>query len=166
MFNGVVDLNIIVTFFAITGGLADPLHVQLLQQHLARAEGPAEPVEEQHAGVDRPVEHVHGNWRVRCPVHRWAYDYSKPGKPEDWVSQITRMGTGRKGIADSGLTCPLPWNGSATSAGPRPRARCLCTASLVRMLKGCSSWVAGFACGLSAIHRQHRTTCGWRRSPL
>ncbi|HIA12525.1 MAG TPA: cytochrome c oxidase subunit I [Flavobacteriales bacterium] len=35
-----------------------------------------------------PVNLGHGNWPGPIPeVHRWAYDYSKPGKKEDFVSQ-------------------------------------------------------------------------------
>jgi cytochrome c oxidase subunit 1 len=35
-----------------------------------------------------PVEHFHGNWAGDIPeVHRWAYDYSKPGHDEDFVPQ-------------------------------------------------------------------------------
>ena len=37
-----------------------------------------------------PVEHIHGNWPGEIPhVHRWAYDYSKPGQKEDFVLQTT-----------------------------------------------------------------------------
>ena len=33
-----------------------------------------------------PVEHMHGNWPGKIPqVFRWAYDYSKPGKEDDFV---------------------------------------------------------------------------------
>ena len=35
-----------------------------------------------------PVEHVHGNWIGEIPiVHRWPYDFSKPGKENDFVPQ-------------------------------------------------------------------------------
>ena len=35
-----------------------------------------------------PIEHFHGNWEGEIPhVHRWAYDYSKPGHDEDFVPQ-------------------------------------------------------------------------------
>ena len=31
---------------------------------------------------------IHGNWREKLPVvHRWAYDYSVPGAPDDFVLQ-------------------------------------------------------------------------------
>jgi len=29
-------------------------------------------------------------------VHRWAYDYSKPGQEEDWVSQIVPLKEGEE----------------------------------------------------------------------
>lgn len=35
-----------------------------------------------------PVKHLHGNWPGEIPtVHRWAYDYSKPGAPADFIPQ-------------------------------------------------------------------------------
>ena len=35
-----------------------------------------------------PIKHIHGNWEGKIPeVHRWAYDYSKPGHGEDFVPQ-------------------------------------------------------------------------------
>lgn len=37
-----------------------------------------------------PVEHLHGNWPGEIPtVHRWAYDYSKPGAEHDFIPQTT-----------------------------------------------------------------------------
>lgn len=37
-----------------------------------------------------PVEHLHGNWPGEIPsVHRWPYDYSKPGEKEDFILQTT-----------------------------------------------------------------------------
>ena len=42
-----------------------------------------------------PVEHIHGNWPGALPeVHRWAYDYSKPGHDEDFVVQTTPLKDG------------------------------------------------------------------------
>ena len=35
-----------------------------------------------------PVKHIHGNWIGDIPtVHRWAYDYSKPGHKDDFIPQ-------------------------------------------------------------------------------
>ncbi|MBL4656152.1 MAG: cbb3-type cytochrome c oxidase subunit I [Bacteroidia bacterium] len=39
-----------------------------------------------------PVKHLHGNWPGEIPhVHRWAYDYGKPGAPEDFISQTVPL---------------------------------------------------------------------------
>jgi cytochrome c oxidase subunit 1 len=36
---------------------------------------------------------MHGNWHGEIPhVHRWPYDYSKPGHEEDFVPQTTPLG--------------------------------------------------------------------------
>jgi cytochrome c oxidase subunit 1 len=33
-----------------------------------------------------PIEHIHGNWPGEIQVHRWPYDYSKPGFEEDFCA--------------------------------------------------------------------------------
>jgi len=39
-----------------------------------------------------PVDHMHGNWHGEIPhVHRWPYDYSKPGHEVDFVPQTTPL---------------------------------------------------------------------------
>lgn len=39
-----------------------------------------------------PVEHIHGNWPGEIPaVHRWPYDYSKPGHHEDFIPQTVPL---------------------------------------------------------------------------
>lgn len=39
-----------------------------------------------------PVEHIHGNWPGEIPtVHRWPYDYSKPGHDEDFIPQTVPL---------------------------------------------------------------------------
>ena len=44
-----------------------------------------------------PVERIHGNWPGEIPtVHRWAYDYSKPGMDEDYVPQTTPLKEGEE----------------------------------------------------------------------
>ena len=40
---------------------------------------------------------MHGNWPGEIPkVHRWAYDYSKPGMDDDFVSQIVPLKKGEE----------------------------------------------------------------------
>ena len=42
-----------------------------------------------------PVEGIHGNWEGDLPVvHRWPYDYSKPGADEDFIAQTTPLKEG------------------------------------------------------------------------
>ena len=44
-----------------------------------------------------PVEHIHGNWPGEIPeVHRWPYDYSKPGHDVDFVPQNVPMKPGEE----------------------------------------------------------------------
>jgi len=44
-----------------------------------------------------PVEHIHGNWPGKIPtVYRWPYDYSKPGKEEDFVPQVVPLEEGEE----------------------------------------------------------------------
>lgn len=44
-----------------------------------------------------PVEHVHGNWPGKIPeVHRWPYDYNKPGKAGDFTPQTEPMAIGEE----------------------------------------------------------------------
>ena len=44
-----------------------------------------------------PVEHMHGNWPGEIPhVHRWSYDYSKPGHDDDFVPQNVPLKEGEE----------------------------------------------------------------------
>ncbi|MFZ1693941.1 MAG: cbb3-type cytochrome c oxidase subunit I [Flavobacteriales bacterium] len=93
MFDGVVDLNIIVTVFAIIGALAQVIFTYNFFYSVYRGPKAVQnPWKSNTLEWTTPVEHIHGNWPGPIPtVHRWPDDYSKPGKPEDWVSQITPL---------------------------------------------------------------------------
>lgn len=46
-----------------------------------------------------PLEHLHGNWPGEIPtVHRWPYDYSKPGAPADYIPQTVSDEDLAKGV--------------------------------------------------------------------
>jgi cytochrome c oxidase subunit 1 len=46
-----------------------------------------------------PLEHIHGNWPGAIPtVHRWPYDYSKPGAPADYIPQTVSEEDLAKGV--------------------------------------------------------------------
>ncbi len=96
MFNGVIDLNVLVTVFAILGAVAQILFLYNFFYSVFR--GP-KAVQNPWKGTTlewtTPVEHIHGNWPGAIPtVHRWPYDYSKPGKAEDFVPQTVPLEQG------------------------------------------------------------------------
>lgn len=98
MFDGVVDLNVLVTIFAILGALAQILFLFNFFYSVFR--GP-KAVQNPWKGTTlewtTPVEHIHGNWPGAIPtVHRWPYDYSKPGKAEDFVPQTVPLEHGEE----------------------------------------------------------------------
>lgn len=48
------------------------------------------------------MEHIHGNWPGELPtVHRWPYDYSKPGHDDDFVPQTIPMKEGEEELHHS-----------------------------------------------------------------
>ncbi|MGB0402768.1 MAG: cytochrome c oxidase subunit I [Salibacteraceae bacterium] len=89
MFEGIMDISMIVTVFAIIGGLIQFVFLFNLVYSMFRGpKAPQNPWRSNTLEWTTPVEHVHGNWPGDLPVvHRWAYDYSKPGKAEDFVPQ-------------------------------------------------------------------------------
>ena len=98
MFDGVMDLNILITFFAITGGLAQIIFTYNFFNSIWRGQKAVQnPWKSNTLEWTSPVQHMHGNWPGAIPeVHRWPYDYSKPGKAEDWVSQTTPLEPGEE----------------------------------------------------------------------
>jgi cytochrome c oxidase subunit 1 len=98
MFDGVVDLNVLVTVFAIIGALAQVIFTYNFFYSVFRGQKAVQnPWKSNTLEWTTPVEHIHGNWPGSLPVvQRWPYDYSKPGKAEDWVSQITPLDHGEE----------------------------------------------------------------------
>jgi cytochrome c oxidase subunit 1 len=89
LFDGLHDISILVTMFAWLGGFAQCIFLfNLLFSIFRGPKAPQNPWRSNTLEWTTPVEHIHGNWPGELPtVHRWAYDYSKPGKPEDFVPQ-------------------------------------------------------------------------------
>lgn len=89
LFDGLHDISIIVTFFAWLGGFAQCIFLfNLLFSIFRGPKAPQNPWKSNTLEWTTPVEHIHGNWPGELPtVYRWAYDYSKPGKPDDFVPQ-------------------------------------------------------------------------------
>ena len=84
MFDNLVDINEIVTVFAIIGALGQGVFLFNFFYSIFRGErAPQNPWEANTLEWTTPVAHLHGNWPGAIPeVHRWAYDYSVPGAAE------------------------------------------------------------------------------------
>jgi len=90
----IMDLNVIITIFAIVSALGQLIFLFNFFYSIFR--GPVSvqnPWKSNTLEWTTPVEHVHGNWPGELPtVHRWPYDYSKPGAEEDFILQIVPIG--------------------------------------------------------------------------
>ncbi len=98
MFDDLANANVIITIFALIGGAVQLIYLWNFFYSIFYGKRT-----EQNSWKattlewTAPIEHFHGNWEGEIPhVHRWAYDYSKPGHNEDWVSQITPLKEGEE----------------------------------------------------------------------
>jgi len=89
MFDNLVDINILITTFAIIGACAQALFIFNFFYSMYRGKKSSQnPWHSNTMEWTAPVEHLHGNWPGPVPeIHRWPYDYSKPGKELDYVPQ-------------------------------------------------------------------------------
>ena len=98
MFDNLADINVLITYFAIIGGAAQLIFIFNFFYSIWR--GPKanqNPWRGNSLEWTTPVEHMHGNWPGDIPVvHRWAYDYSKPGAEEDFVPQNVPLAEGEE----------------------------------------------------------------------
>ena len=96
MFDGLSDINEIITFFAILGGLVQLLFVFNFFYSIFKGTKATEnPWGSNTLEWTTPIERIHGNWPGEIPsVHRWAYDYSKPGAERDFISQTEPLQEG------------------------------------------------------------------------
>jgi cytochrome c oxidase subunit 1 len=88
-FNDLADINIVITIFALVGGGAQIIFLSNFFFSIYKGKKAVQnPWKANTLEWTTPVEHIHGNWPGEIPtVHRWPYDYSKPGQEEDWVAQ-------------------------------------------------------------------------------
>ena len=89
IFDELQDINVIITFCAIGGGIAQLIFIFNFFYSMWRGpKAPQNPWRSNTLEWTAPVEHMHGNWPGAIPeVQRWPYDYSKPGYDEDFVPQ-------------------------------------------------------------------------------
>jgi cytochrome c oxidase subunit 1 len=96
IFSDFADLSVLITVFALLGGLAQVVFAFNFIYSIFRGpKSPQNPWKSNTLEWTTPVEHIHGNWPGELPtVHRWAYDYSKPGKEDDFVPQTVPLEEG------------------------------------------------------------------------
>ena len=92
----VMDLNPIISVFAIVGGAAQLLFLFNFFHSIRYGQASVQnPWAANTLEWTTPVKHVHGNWPGAIPeVHRWAYDYSNPDHEEDFVPQVVPLKPG------------------------------------------------------------------------
>ena len=106
MFDTLADINVLITAFAIVGGLVQLVFLfNFFYSIWGGRKATQNPWKGNTLEWTTPVEHLHGNWPGEIPtVHRWAYDYSKPNADgsdyvipgQDYISQITPLMDGEE----------------------------------------------------------------------
>ena len=89
IFDGLQDINEMISIFAILGAAAQVIFFFNFFYSIYRGpKATQNPWNSNALEWTTPVEHIHGNWPGAIPtVYRWAYDYSRPDKEEDFVPQ-------------------------------------------------------------------------------
>lgn len=96
MFDNLQDINVLVTVFAIVGAIAQGLFIFNFFYSMYRGKRSSQnPWRSTTLEWTTPVEHIHGNWPGAIPtIHRWPYDYSKPGEEDDYIPQTVPLKEG------------------------------------------------------------------------
>ena len=97
-FNIIMDLNVIITYFAIFAAIGQLVFLYNFFYSIFKGQDtPQNPWRSNTLEWTAPVEHMHGNWPGDLPtVHRWPYDYSKPGAEEDFIPQNVPLKEGEE----------------------------------------------------------------------
>ena len=98
MFEGLTNINEIITFFAIVGGIVQVLFIfNFFYSIFYGTKSSKNPWGSTTLEWTTPIERIHGNWPGEIPtVKRWAYDYSKPGHDTDFVPQTEPLKEGEE----------------------------------------------------------------------
>lgn len=88
-FHALIDINVMISLFAILGGIAQLIFAFNFFYSIFKGKRSVQnPWKSNTIEWTAPVEHVHGNWPGPLPVvHRWPYDYGKPGAKDDFIMQ-------------------------------------------------------------------------------
>lgn len=98
MFDGLQDLNVLISSFAIMAAFAQGFFLFNFFFSIFKGQKAVQnPWKANTLEWTTPVERIHGNWPGELPVvYRWPYDYSKPGKELDYVPQTVPMEPGEE----------------------------------------------------------------------
>ncbi|AMA48262.1 MULTISPECIES: cytochrome c oxidase subunit I [Flavobacterium] len=98
LFDDLADVNVLITAFALIGAAFQLIFMwNFFYSIFFGKKAEQNPWKSNTLEWTAPVEHVHGNWPGELPtVHRWAYDYSKPGHEDDFVPQTVPMKEGEQ----------------------------------------------------------------------
>ena len=89
LFDDLADTNQVITMFAILGAVVQLVFLyNFIYSMFYGEKAPQNPWRSTTLEWTASQKHIHGNWQGKIPeVHRWPYDYSKPGYKEDFVPQ-------------------------------------------------------------------------------
>ena len=98
MFDGLTDINSVITFFALSGAVFQLIFLfNFFYSIFKGTKSVQNPWRSNTLEWTAPIERIHGNWPGEIPhVHRWPYDYSKPGADEDFVPQTEPLKEGEQ----------------------------------------------------------------------
>ncbi|CAN1556790.1 CyoB Heme/copper-type cytochrome/quinol oxidases, subunit 1 [Flavobacteriaceae bacterium] len=98
LFDDLQNVNVLITTFALIGGVFQLVFLyNFFSSIFYGKKSVMNPWKSNTLEWTAPVEHIHGNWPGEIPeVHRWPYDYSKPGHDDDFVPQNVPMKVGEE----------------------------------------------------------------------
>jgi cytochrome c oxidase subunit 1 len=98
LFDDLQNVNVLITTFALIGGAFQLVFLyNFFSSIFYGKKSEQNPWKSNTLEWTAPVEHIHGNWPGEIPhVHRWPYDYSKPGHDDDFVPQNVPMKEGEE----------------------------------------------------------------------
>jgi cytochrome c oxidase subunit 1 len=100
LFDALQDINVSISMFAFLGGLAQCIFFFNFFYSIFRGSKTSlNPWRSNALEWTTPINPGHGNWPGAIPeVHRWAYDYSKPGAEDDFIPQTVPLKEGEEEI--------------------------------------------------------------------
>jgi cytochrome c oxidase subunit 1 len=98
LFDDLQNVNVLITTFALVGGAFQLVFLYNFFSSIFYGKRTVQnPWKSTTLEWTAPIEHIHGNWHGDIPeVHRWPYDYSKPGHDDDFVPQNIPMKPGEE----------------------------------------------------------------------